>query len=307
MYSHGSEKYPCSTLLMSSATRHWASVEAELRRHAPSEGPGYSGEQIEISVIVEGDSDSFAACKFGRSPIGVPTSTGTTWVCPPGVPADEIRITAPELTSVHLYMPLELIHTVAAHDFRGRGRATIRYASIHEDAMVGVLCRAIVEEMACETSAGRLLVDSASNTLAAWLVKKYSEDQDSNLHATTGKLDKIRLKRVVDFIDQNLEEEITLASLASIACLSEFHFSRMFAAATGLSPARFVSRRRLENARKLVTEGKMSLSEIALKSRFSSQASFTRAFRRSVGAAPGEYRRQVGRLSLASSSERFIP
>jgi hypothetical protein len=66
-----------------------------------------------------------------------------------------------------------------------------------------------------------------------------------------------------------------------------------FAAATGVPPHRYVSRRRLETARAMIATGRASLSEIALECRFSSQSSFTRAFRRATGMTPAEYRRTL--------------
>jgi AraC family transcriptional regulator len=61
----------------------------------------------------------------------------------------------------------------------------------------------------------------------------------------------------------------------------------------GVPPHRYVSRRRLETARAMIATGRTSLSEIALECRFSSQSSFTRAFRRATGVTPAEYRRTL--------------
>ena len=79
--------------------------------------------------------------------------------------------------------------------------------------------------------------------------------------------------------------------LANVACLSVFHFTRAFAATMGVPPHRYVSQRRLESAKAMIATGRVSLSEIALHCRFSSQSSLTRAFRRATGMTPGEYRR----------------
>jgi AraC family transcriptional regulator len=104
----------------------------------------------------------------------------------------------------------------------------------------------------------------------------------------------VRLRRVLAYIEDHLDQEISLAALARVACFSEFHFSGMFAAAMRLSPHRYVSQRRLERAMELIAQGGAPLSEIALRSCFSSQASFSRAFRRTTGMTPGEYRRHIG-------------
>ncbi|GLR87909.1 hypothetical protein GCM10007857_46210 [Bradyrhizobium iriomotense] len=100
-----------------------------------------------------------------------------------------------------------------------------------------------------------------------------------------GRLDRRRLFRVLDYIDGHLEGDLTLDEMASVACLSRFHFARAFKQAVGQSPRRFVIARRLERAEVLLTEGETPLVEIALSLRFSSQANFSRTFRQSTGMA----------------------
>ncbi len=87
--------------------------------------------------------------------------------------------------------------------------------------------------------------------------------------------------------------DITVADLANVACLSIFHFTRTFAATMGVPPHRYVSRRRLESAKTMIATGRASLSEIAFNCQFSSQSSFTRAFRRAAGMMAAEYRRTL--------------
>ena len=110
-------------------------------------------------------------------------------------------------------------------------------------------------------------------------------------------LDDKRLRRVLDFLEANLENDIRVEHLASAAALSKFHFSRAFRQATGKTPHRFVRERRIERAKELLVEGTASLADIALICNFSSQVSFTKALTRAVGLSPGEYRRGRRRTS----------
>ena len=100
------------------------------------------------------------------------------------------------------------------------------------------------------------------------------------------------LRRALDYIEDNLSEDITLDSLAEVTGYSVFHFVRKFALAMGVSPGRYISQKRLENAKTELAAGKLTLVEIALNAQFSSQASFTRAFHRATGMTPMEYRRR---------------
>jgi AraC family transcriptional regulator len=104
-------------------------------------------------------------------------------------------------------------------------------------------------------------------------------------------VDRRRLARVLDYIEANLEGDLRVDRLASIACLSQFHFARAFKAAIGQSPHRYVSARRLERAKALLAAGDRPLVDIALALDFSCQANFTRAFRQATGRTPGQYRR----------------
>ena len=104
-------------------------------------------------------------------------------------------------------------------------------------------------------------------------------------------LDSRRLGRVVDYVGSNLTREITVDQLASVASLSRFHFSRMFKAATGRSPSRFVGMQRFELAKSLLVEG-ASITQVAELCKFSSASNFIRGFHRVSGLTPAQYRDQ---------------
>jgi AraC family transcriptional regulator len=126
-------------------------------------------------------------------------------------------------------------------------------------------------------------------------LEKYQEfSGDGSCTPTTvasHQLDRARLSRVLGYIEEHLAVDITVTDLADVACLSIFHFTRAFAGAMGVPPHRYVRRRRLENAKAMIATGRASLQEIALDCQFSSQSSFTRAFRRGTGMTPAGYRR----------------
>jgi AraC-like DNA-binding protein len=111
---------------------------------------------------------------------------------------------------------------------------------------------------------------------------------------STNPLDNRWLRRVLDYIDGHLAEDITAADLAKVACFSVFHFTRAFSAATGLPPQRYVRQRRLERAKASIAVESTSIARAAFMCGFLSQASFTRAFRKATGMTPSGYRRVFG-------------
>ncbi|WP_434695809.1 helix-turn-helix domain-containing protein [Pseudomonas sp. Z1-14] len=95
---------------------------------------------------------------------------------------------------------------------------------------------------------------------------------------------------LVDYIDAQLAEAISLGQLAALCALSEYHFARMFRETFGLPPHQYVLARRLTRARHLLRHTLQPLGEVALACGFASASHFTNRFRQALGAAPGEYR-----------------
>jgi AraC family transcriptional regulator len=193
---------------------------------------------------------------------------------------------------MHLYLPTTLFRRLS-DDFNlpGAPAHSIRYVAGIQDEMIDQIVLSILSEMTNETTAGRMYVEAASLMLAARIIHEYCDSGSCTPTAPPAhRLDHVRLRRVLDYISAHVADEITLAELARIACLSTFHFARMFTLAIGVSPHRYVSRIRLENAMAEIAAGRLPLAQIALNARFSSQSSFTRAFHRATGMTPAEYR-----------------
>lgn len=117
---------------------------------------------------------------------------------------------------------------------------------------------------------------------------------------TKAESDRARVERAVRVIDANLHRPLTLAEVARVAHLSEFHFHRIFAAITGEPLGRFVTRRRLElAAMRLAYEPARSVGEIGLSVGYSSISNFSKAFAAHFGCAPSAVRKPGGALPAA--------
>ena len=99
------------------------------------------------------------------------------------------------------------------------------------------------------------------------------------------------LHKSLEFIEENLDDTISLDDLAQRACLSKFHFHRLFHRLTGETVTRYVGRRRMASAARELIETDRPIIDIALKYQYSSQESFSRAFKRAYSVTPGRYRR----------------
>jgi AraC family transcriptional regulator len=98
-------------------------------------------------------------------------------------------------------------------------------------------------------------------------------------------------RRLTDFIEEHLAEEISLAALAALADLSLYHFARAFTQSFGVPPHRYHMTRRIDRARSLLQKPALSVTQIGIQIGFRETSSFTRAFRRLTGLTPTEYRR----------------
>jgi AraC family transcriptional regulator len=135
----------------------------------------------------------------------------------------------------------------------------------------------------------QLFVDGMQAALAAHLLGNYTIDR-WRPRANSQSLDPRRLQRVLDFIEAQPASRLSLDDLAAEACLSPFHFSRLFREATGFSPNRYVTDRRIRAAKNKLALNHSALVEIALDTGFGSQANFIRVFRKAVGLTPRQYR-----------------
>jgi AraC family transcriptional regulator len=138
----------------------------------------------------------------------------------------------------------------------------------------------------------RLMLAGLVSTLVAHIGQHHSNRGAASLAARSGGLSPAHLKLVLDHIDAHIAEEIGLEELAALAGKSPCHFLRCFKQTTGISPHRYVTRRRVDHACGLLTAG-LPLVEIALACGFADQSHFGRVFRRERSLTPMAYRRQA--------------
>ena len=102
----------------------------------------------------------------------------------------------------------------------------------------------------------------------------------------------VHLRRARDHADRHYTEPLDLDTLAAVAGLSKYHFLRLFKATYGLTPAAYLSQRRVERAQDLLRATNLTVTEICHAVGFSSLGSFSSRFRDLVGESPSDFQRR---------------
>jgi AraC family transcriptional regulator len=289
---YGAEKYSSSGLLASSVDRGWLGLSAELRSHSDGiVALNITRPDTEICVDIRGNG-SVVTRQGGGVFERTVAERGTIWLSPAGLQEDFVELSGPAPEILHIYLPASHFSPNSLGvDLDESVVASLRYES-GQDPLVAGIASAIVSELQTQTSSGRLLVETLACSLAARLVQKHVSPLPAHAYPriTQAGLNRRRLSRVLDYIEANLEGDLAIDHLASIAHLSRFHFARAFKIAIGQSPHQYVSAKRLDRAKVLLIRGEESLVDIALALNFSCQANFARAFRQVTGQTPGQFR-----------------
>ncbi len=297
LYDHGRQKYGETGILHSSLSCQWSGVAAELRLHPAGELPPLDLTQTEIGIATRCHRNSVVDRRGNGLKQRTKVIPGTIWTCPAGVREEDIVLTEWH-ECLHIYLPASRFSEVS----QIQGGATVhpeqvRYLADLQDSLIRQIGWTLLAELQSPTSAGRVLVETLALALTARLTQAYTQDLRNVVSPldTRNKLDELRLARVLDFLSQHIEQDLSVDDLAAVACLSPFHFIRMFRNRVGMPPHRYLSQRRLELAKSLLTTSDIPLSEIALRCCFSSQSNFTRAFHRATRITPNNYRRNFYR------------
>lgn len=169
---------------------------------------------------------------------------------------------------------------------RGHGPVELRPVLAIEDPLAFHLATTLSAELRAGNPRGEFYAISLGSAFAAHIAATYGIERGEPDRA----LPPARLRRITQYIDQRLDSGLTRAELAAVAGMSPHHFARLFKQSTGDPPHRYILTRRIERAAALLRDASVPIADVALRSGFSSQSSFTTAFRRVTRMTPAVYR-----------------
>ena len=149
---------------------------------------------------------------------------------------------------------------------------------------------AMLAEMEAGGAGGRVYGDALATALATHLLLRHGASPRA-VPDQKGGLPRSALRRVKDFVNDNLSTDLGLAEMAGVANLSRYHFSRQFKRSTGLSPHQYVIWRRVERARELLLNTDLPVGDVASAVGFTHQSHLAHHVRRHFGVPPTSLRR----------------
>ena len=201
-----------------------------------------------------------------------------------GVPEDLNHKTA------LIYFPLAQLASAADHLCRAGqpGDVPSFNSIVDRDPAIAHVTFALLRAMA--TGDGDLYAETVAAWLAVHLVSRYGPNSGLDDNRSIGSITDARLSRVVEFMSTHFAEPLTLEKLAAEACISKYHFTRLFKSKVGQSPYRYLADLRLDSARQMLISTDLSIAQVGKACGYPALSHFSAAFAARFDVTPTDFR-----------------
>ena len=179
----------------------------------------------------------------------------------------------------------------AADELFSRDRFEIMPFSMARSPMIERLSQAARGEFDSPRRPSIFFLESIANVMSGYILRNHAVT--GSRRQMRGTLTPTQLRRLDAFIDERLDADFAIDDLASLMKLGPQRFTERFRLTTGTSPWQYVQARRVNRAKQLLANGRISLAEIALALGFCSQSHFTNVFRQATGLTPRRFRNSI--------------
>lgn len=195
------------------------------------------------------------------------------------------------LDIMDVYIPQELLQIAYSEHCRGDpALINLEPTLTLQDAGLIWLMRSMLSCSIGDNASNNIFFETMTMHLVLYLLRL--EPSATTLsYRSSGAMPMASLRRVKQYIEENLSSELSLEKLASVAGISRFHFARQFRGVVGETPHRYLVRRRLERARQMLVDSRLPVTEIAMSCGFSDPSHFAKRFRREYRLGPSDFRR----------------
>ncbi|KAM3116553.1 AraC family transcriptional regulator [Phormidesmis sp. 146-33] len=273
--------------LLSSRNQGWENILVEQFQHPPGEGKTYYSDEHTICLSLATRPVRFLQIKGGKTHTSL-YGKGDISITPAKMPffarweGDDHYL--------HIRIASQFIQNVARESLeRDCERLELLPEFRTRDPQIEAIGMMLLTELQQDNLGGRLYIDSLSNVLAVHLLRQYAAVKPA-LPIYNGGLPQRQLLKVLDYINDHLDQAIKLADLAALLEMSQFHFSHLFKQAIGTSPHQYLLQQRIERAKQLLKQSNQSILDIALMCGFNSHSHLSKQFRQATGITPKAYR-----------------
>ncbi len=159
------------------------------------------------------------------------------------------------------------------------------------DSLISQMGLALKAALENDPAGSHFYAESMTTALSAHLLQYYSTRKPV-FRDYSGGLSRYQLRQAIEYIQAHLAEDLSLEAMATEVGMSRFYFCRVFKQSTGITPYQYLIKCRIERAKVLLGQRKLSPADIALEVGFSNQSHFTKHFKRLVGVTPKKFSRR---------------
>ena len=192
-------------------------------------------------------------------------------------------------TPLHICLKPELIQHVAEASDIDSNRFELVHGFGQQDMQLHQIGMLMLAELQSGGMMGQLYIESLTQALVIHLLRHYSTLARS-IPLRIGSLTHVQVQQVIDYIHAHLNQDLSLAELASVVNISPTYFASLFKKVMGISPHQYVIQQRVEQAKVMLMKTDLAIADIALQVGFSSQSHLTQQFKRLTGMTPKQVR-----------------
>lgn len=222
-------------------------------------------------------------------------------------PNVSVTATAKQAEVLFLTFSASLVmqHASAMDLIPSKATVTFRSGHISNDQKVDGLFAQFVAELTDEQPGKEIVLHALVEQLMVQVLRNYAQPRRSEALelSRVGLVDR-RIRRSVELMHTQLDQDLTLKALAAASYLSPFHFARLFKKLTRATPHNYLAGIRAARAQLLLAETELSVTEVGARVGYLSASHFTKAFRVATGTTPREFRKALISSNSTSANER---
>ncbi|MBT7952134.1 MAG: helix-turn-helix transcriptional regulator [Gammaproteobacteria bacterium] len=283
-------KWVPGQVLLGSDDFQWGGTKLRAYRYQPSD--------VEVPPLQD-----FMIVAYNRGATSMDREIDGKWTHKELVPGDVSLLTRAweshwawqeEIDVFHVYLGLELVDQVC-RDVFDREIIDVHFEDVLKisDPVLFNGAVAIANEVTNEQVGGEILVDTIARQMCIHILRKYSTISFNEVNNKTRCLSIVQARRTQEFIEENLDQSLTLEQLAKINGVGVHYFIKLFKTRFGCPPHVYICQRRIERAQELLRRTDFPIKDIALRTGYSDQSHMTRHFQRFLNTTPKAFRKST--------------